>query len=174
MGIFHDSEKLLTLQDLLNYELRDLYSAEDQLIKALPKMEEAANHPTLKKAFHQHLEETHAQRERLAEIGRILDVDMGGEKCEAMAGLIKEGEEVMKSKSTPEVKDAGLIGAAQRVEHYEIAGYGTANNFARQLGLTEVSNLLSQTEDEEKKTDDLLSRLAKDEVNEKAKMAGSH
>jgi len=174
MGIFNDSEKLLNLQDLLIYELRDLYSAEDQLIKALPKMEEAAHHPTLKKAFHQHLEETRAQRERLAEIGRIMDVDMKGEKCEAMAGLIKEGAEVMKSKSSPEVKDAGLIGAAQRVEHYEIAGYGTANNFARQLGLTEVSNLLSRTEDEEKKTDDLLNRLAKDEVNEKARMAGSH
>lgn len=173
MGIFSNSEKLLSLKDLLVYELRDLYSGESQLIEALPKMEEAAHHPSLKKAFHQHLEETRAQRERLVEIGRIMDVDMKGEKCEAMAGLIKEGSEIIKSKSTPEVKDAGLIGAAQRVEHYEIAGYGTANNFARQLGLTEVTNLLSQTEEEEKKTDDLLNRLAKDEINEKARVAGT-
>lgn len=173
MGIFSNSEKLLSLKDLLLYELRDLHSAESQLIEALPKMADAAHNPELKKAFHEHMEETRAQRERLDEIGRILDFDIKGEKCEAMAGLIKEGSEVIKSKSTPEVKDAGLVGAAQRVEHYEIAGYGTANNFAKQLGLTEVSELLSRTEDEEKHADELLNRLAKGGINERAFTAGN-
>ncbi|WPP51105.1 YciE/YciF ferroxidase family protein [Catalinimonas niigatensis] len=169
MGIFSKSEKMLSLEDLLHHELRDLYSAESQLIEALPKMEESANDPALKQAFHMHLEETRGQRERLVQIGKILNIDMDGEKCDAMAGLVKEGQEIIKSKSSPEVRDAGLIGAAQRVEHYEIAGYGTANNFARQLGLTEVSSLLSATEDEEKMADEKLNNLAKGGINEKAK-----
>ncbi|WKN31079.1 ferritin-like domain-containing protein [Porifericola rhodea] len=171
MGIFSNSEKLLSLQDLLHYELRDLYSGETQLIEALPKMEEAASHPQLKEAFKMHLNETRAQRERLDEIGRLLDIDMKGEKCEAMAGLVKEGSEIIKSKSTPEVRDAGLIGAAQRVEHYEIAGYGTARNFAEQLGLTQVVALLTETENEEKMTDEKLNRLAKETINLSAKTA---
>lgn len=171
MGIFSNSEKIVSLEDLLHHELRDLYSAETQLIEALPKMEEAASDPTLKEAFRMHLGETRTQRQRLEEIGRILNIDMTGEKCDAMAGLVKEGQEIIKSKSTPEVKDAGLIGAAQRVEHYEIAGYGTANNFAQQLGLTEVSALLSATEDEEKMADEKLNQLAKGGINQKAKTA---
>ncbi|MEK6477967.1 ferritin-like domain-containing protein [Catalinimonas sp. 4WD22] len=173
MGIFSNSEKLLNLKDLLHYELRDLYSGETQLIEALPKMAEAASDPQLKQAFHDHLNETRAQRERLDEIGTMLGIDMKGEKCEAMAGLIKEGEEIIKSKSTPEIRDAGLIGAAQRVEHYEIAGYGTANNFARQLGLTEVAEIISFIEKEEKMADDKLNRLAKESINVKAKTAGT-
>lgn len=173
MGIFSKSEKMLSLEDLLHHELRDLYSAETQLIEALPKMEEAAHDPALKEAFRQHLGETRAQHQRLEEIGQILNIDMTGEKCQAMAGLVKEGEEIIKSKSNPEVRDAGLVGAAQRVEHYEIAGYGTANNFAIQLGLTEVSALLSATEDEEKMADEKLNNLAKGGINEKAKSAVS-
>ena len=173
MGIFSKSEKLLNLKDLLHYELRDLYSGETQLIEALPKMAEAASDPQLKEAFNAHLNETRAQRERLDEIGKLLGIDMKGEKCEAMAGLIKEGEEIIKSKSTPEIKDAGLIGAAQRVEHYEIAGYGTAKNFAQQLDLREVAEIINLIESEEKDADDKLNRLAKESINQKAKLAGA-
>ncbi len=171
MGIFSNSEKLVSLEDLLHHELRDLYSAETQLIEALPKMEEASTDSKLKQAFHHHLGETRAQHQRLEEIGRILNIDMDGEKCHAMAGLVKEGNEMIKSKSSPEVKDAGLIGAAQRVEHYEIAGYGTAKSFAQQLGLTQVAELLTSTENEEKKADEKLNSLAKGRINERAKTA---
>jgi ferritin-like metal-binding protein YciE len=169
MGLFSNSEELYSFNDLLHHELRDLYSAESQLIHALPKMRDAANDQQLKQTFELHLEETKKQKERLVEIGRMLKIDMDGNKCQAMAGLIAEGEEIIKSKSDPAVKDAALVGAAQRVEHYEIAGYGTANNFARQLGLSEVSALLSETEDEEKHTDEKLNQLAKSGINERAR-----
>ncbi|MFP4090216.1 MAG: ferritin-like domain-containing protein [Cyclobacteriaceae bacterium] len=169
MGLFSSSEKLYTFKDLLHHELRDLYSAESQLIHALPKMRDAANDEQLKRAFEMHLEETKNQKERLVEIGRMLQIDVDGDKCKAMAGLVAEGEEIIKSKSDPAVKDAALIGASQRVEHYEIAAYGTANNYAKQLGLSEVSALLSETEDEEKRTDQKLNQLATGGINERAR-----
>lgn len=168
MGLFSHSEKLFDLQDLLNYELKDLYSAETQLLEALPKMEDAAHSSELKKAFNTHLQETKAQRERLKEIGSMLNLDMDGEKCDAMEGLIKEGTEILDSKAAPEVRDAGLIAAAQRVEHYEISGYGTANKFAKQLGHLEVSRLLTKSLDEEQNTDTLLNRMAIEDINKKA------
>lgn len=168
MGLFSSTEKLPTMEDLLHHELADLYSAESQLIDALPKMAEAAHDSSLRTAFTQHLEETRAQRERLTEIARVLDIEITNHTCEAMKGLVKEGEEIINSKAEASVKDAGLIGAAQRVEHYEIAGYGTARTFADELGHQEVSVLLNETLQEEKNADQKLNDLALSRVNKKA------
>lgn len=148
------------LQDLYIHELKDLYSAENQLIKALPKMAEAASTPELKDAFQKHLEQTREHANRIEQIFKDLDRGPGGEKCEAMEGLIKEGESILKEDAPSAVKDAALIAAAQRVEHYEIAGYGTVRTFAHQLGEDNAATLLQQTLDEEGQTDKLLNDLA--------------
>lgn len=162
------SEKLNSLKDLFEHEIRDLYSAETQLSEALPKMAEKAGDKKLKQAFESHLEETKKQKERLEKIGEICDIKVKGEKCEAMAGLIKEGQEMLKIDASEEVRDAGLIGAAQRVEHYEMAGYGTARNYAKRLGLDDVVSLLEETLNEEKNADKKLNDIAINSVNEKA------
>ena len=161
-------EKLNSMNDLLEYELRDLYSAETQLLEALPKMAEAASNTSLKEAFENHLEETREQQRRLDQIGQTLGVDLKGETCQAMKGLIKEGQEVIEMQGDSDVKDAALIAAAQRVEHYEIAGYGSAYHFAKQLGEGEVQELLEQTLVEEKDANAKLSHLAVESVNQEA------
>ena len=153
------------LEELLVDELKDLYSAENQIIKALPKMAKAATAPELKRAFERHLEETRRQVERLNQIGEALDIKMTGKKCKGMEGLLEEGKEVMEEDLDENALDAGLIGAAQKVEHYEIAGYGTARTYAKHLGNKEVQKLLQQTLDEEGKTDKLLTKLAESSIN---------
>jgi ferritin-like metal-binding protein YciE len=149
-----------TLQELFVHELKDLYSAENQLIEALPKMAKAASTPELKQGFEKHLEQTKTHAERIEQIFQDLDGQPGGVKCKGMEGLIKEGEEAIKEDGEPAVKDAALIAAAQRVEHYEIAGYGTARTFAKHLKNDNAAKLLQQTLDEEGKTDQELTKLA--------------
>lgn len=164
------SLKLESLRDLYLTELRDLYSAEKQLIEALPKMAEAATSPALKAAFRTHLQETEGHVSRLEQIFEAANEKPGGETCEAMKGLIEEGELYVDAKGSDEVRDAGLIAAAQKVEHYEIAGYGTVRTYAKLLGRTEIANLLQQTLEEEKEADQTLSRIAEG-VNIEAKAA---
>ena len=159
------------LEELLVDELKDLYSAENQIIKALPKMAKAASAPELKRAFERHLEETRRQVERLNQIGEALDIKLTGKKCKGMEGLIEEGKEVMEEDLDENALDAGLIGAAQKVEHYEIAGYGTARTHAEVLGLSKVAKLLQQTLDEEGATDKKLTQLAESLVNVEAAVA---
>ncbi|HEX4132318.1 MAG TPA: ferritin-like domain-containing protein [Pirellulales bacterium] len=161
----------LTLDNLCNVlllQLRDLYSAEQQLTEALPKMADAATSTELKSAFTTHLEETRGHVRRLEQAFRMLGKDAAGETCEAMKGLIREGEEVIGLEGDPEVKDAALIAAAQRVEHYEIAGYGCARAFARRLGKHELASLLQETLDEEANADNILTQIAETVVNEEA------
>jgi ferritin-like metal-binding protein YciE len=160
--------KLKTLDDLLEHQLKDLYSAEKQLIEALPKMAKTTEDTKLRQAFETHLEETKGQKARLEQVCEILGISPGRMKCKAMEGLVEEGEEAIDEEATPEVKDASLIAAAQRIEHYEIAGYGTAAHYAERLGHTEAAKLLRQTLEEEQKTDTLLNKLAKNYINEKA------
>lgn len=162
------SNKLNSLQDLFEHEIRDLYSAETQLTSALPKMAEKASDQKLKQAFESHLEETKNQKQRLEKVAEICNIDVKGHKCEAMAGLIKEGEEILKIEASGEVRDAGLIGAAQRVEHYEMAGYGTARHYAKRLGFDDAAQLLEETLNEEKSADEKLNTIAINSVNEKA------
>lgn len=153
-----------TLQELFEDELKDLYSAENQLLKALPKMAKKAASETLQAAFTAHLEETEGQVDRLTKIGELMKIKLTGKKCKAMEGLVEEGKEVLEEEGRSAVIDAALIGAAQRVEHYEIAAYGTAKAFAEQLGLTEVAELLSETLDEESAADEKLSTISLEEV----------
>jgi ferritin-like metal-binding protein YciE len=157
--------KLDSLRDLLVEELRDLYSAETQLLDALPKMEQAASSNELKSAFNHHLEQTREHVSRLEHIFQQLGENPSGETCEAMKGLIKEGEILIKAKGDPDVQDAGLIGAAQRVEHYEIAGYGTARSLARRLGQGQMVETLQQTLNEEAEADKKLTSIAESDVN---------
>jgi ferritin-like metal-binding protein YciE len=157
-----------SLQDLYVEELKDIYSAEQQIIKALPKMAAGASHSNLKKAFEEHLVMTRGQVERLETIFAEMDEKPTGKKCKGMEGLIEEGEELLKEKADPDVLDAGLIGAAQKVEHYEIAAYGTARNLALQLGLQNHADLLQRTLDEEGETDKKLTALADSQVNKEA------
>jgi ferritin-like metal-binding protein YciE len=157
--------KLNSLRDLLFEELRDLYSAETQLIDALPKMAEAATSRELKSAFKHHLEETRRQVSRLENVFQQMGEKSSGETCEAMKGLIREGEVLVKAEGDPDVRDAGLIGAAQRVEHYEMAGYGTARSLARRLGENQVAETLQQTLNEEAEADKKLTSIAESQVN---------
>ncbi len=157
--------KMKTLEDLYVNELKDLYNAENQLLKALPKMAKAANAPELKEAFESHLEETRGQVERLEQIFKELDVSPKGKKCKAMEGLVEEGSEMIKEDAEPPVKDAGLIAAAQRVEHYEIAGYGTARTFATLLSYDKAAKLLQETLEEEAGADEKLTELANSVIN---------
>jgi len=161
------------LHDLYVEELKDLYSAETQLTKALPKMAKGATSPQLRQAFETHLRETEQHVQRLQQIFEGLDASARGKKCKGMEGLIEEGEDLLKEKSDfePDALDAGLIGAAQRVEHYEIAAYGTARTFAQQLGDEEAARLLQQTLDEEYATDEKLTALAVGGINQEAEMA---
>jgi ferritin-like metal-binding protein YciE len=160
--------KLQTLEDLLHHELRDLYNAENQLLKALPKMAKAASNEDLRAGFEEHLQQTRGHVQRLEQIAEGLDIKLTGVKCKAMEGLVEEGAEMIGEDAEEHVRDAGLIGAAQRVEHYEIAGYGTARSLATRLGFDEVAKLLTQTLDEEKATNDQLTELAESTVNAEA------
>ena len=159
-----------SLRDLFVEQLKDLYSAENQIIKALPKMIKSASADELKSAFQKHLEQTKGQVERLDQIFEDLDESPRGKKCKGMEGIIKDGEEIVKSDSEPEVRDAGMIAAAQRVEHYEIAGYGTARTYAQLLGRNNWARLLQETLDEEKETNQKLNALA-ERINVEAKAA---
>jgi ferritin-like metal-binding protein YciE len=161
-----------TLADLLEDELKDLYSAEKQLTKALPKMAKKASSAALKAAFTSHLKETQVQIERLEKIGKTLDIKLTGKKCAAMEGLVEEGSEIIEEDGDPSVLDAALIGAAQRVEHYEIAAYGTVRGMAEQLGHTSVVALLQKTLDEEGAADKKLTAIAEREVLAAASEAG--
>jgi ferritin-like metal-binding protein YciE len=158
------SLKLNSLRDLFLEELRDLYSAETQLVKALPKMAIASHDEQLKQAFSDHLEETENHVARLEQIFESLDEEPGGETCQAMEGLIKEGSQMIKAEGDSIIIDSGLIGAAQRVEHYEMAGYGTARSLALRLGDSEAVEILQQTLDEESEADILLTQIAEDLV----------
>jgi len=149
-----------SFQALLIEELKDLYYAENQLIKALPKMIEAASNPDLKAGFTSHLEETRVHVTRLAEALKILGLPAKGKTCHAMLGLIEEGAGAIETKGPAEIRDAGLIGAAQRIEHYEIAGYGTARAFAQALGEEEVVKLLQATLDEEGAANEKLTEIS--------------
>ena len=159
------SLKLESVKDLLIAELRDLHNAEEQLVEALPKMAEAASSTELKNAFNHHLEETRKHVTRLDDVFKSLAEKAGGETCEAMKGLVKEGEEFIKAKGQPDVRDAGLIGAAQRVEHYEMAGYGTARTLAKRLGLNDIVETLQKTLEEERAADEKLTTVAESDVN---------
>ncbi|UBV45019.1 ferritin-like domain-containing protein (plasmid) [Deinococcus taeanensis] len=155
------------LKDLYVEQLRDLHSAETQLLTALPRMEAAATDPQLKAGFHLHLEQTQQQVNRLESIFADLGVSPGGHVCKAMQGLIAEGAEMIGTQAPPAVKDAGLIACAQRVEHYEIAGYGTVARYAQVLGLQQHLETLRATEVEEKQTDTKLTELS-DTINQAA------
>ena len=157
--------ELDTLKDLYVEELKDLYSAERQIVKALPKMIKAAKHPELKAAFKTHLRQTGEHAKRLEMICKELGVSPRGKKCVGMEGLIEEGSELIKEKPDEDVLDAGLISAAQHVEHYEMAGYGTVRTYARQLGYEDQAQLLQRTLDEEGETDHLLTDLAEARIN---------
>lgn len=164
--------KLKTLQDLFIHELKDLYSAETQLVKALPKMAKAATNEDLRAGFEEHLEETKNHVTRLEEIAKMCECKLTGHKCKAMAGLIEEGAELIDEDADDNVRDAGLIGAAQRVEHYEIAGYGTTAALAKLLGHEDAVELLVETLEEEKATDEKLTELAETAINAEAAAAG--
>jgi ferritin-like metal-binding protein YciE len=156
------------LQELLVDELRDLYNAENQMIKVLPRLTRAASAPELKQAFRTHLLETRRQAKRLEEIGRALDVRLSGKKCHGMEGLVGEEREMLKNGFRDTARDAGLIGAAQKVEHYEIAAYGTARAHAETLGHGKVARILQQILDEEGATDKKLTDLAERVINTEA------
>jgi ferritin-like metal-binding protein YciE len=173
-------ENMNQLRDLLKHEIKDLYSAEEQIIEALPKMIEKANNRNLKKALQDHLQVTKKQKGRLDDALEVLDEEReeegegvfglfkGEQKCLAMEGLISEGEKLMKEDMSPEVSDAAIIAAAQKIEHYEISSYGTARAYAQELNLDEVQELLQETLDEEYEADNLLSQLAESRVNQRA------
>jgi len=165
--------KLETLQDLFIDELRDLHDAEKQLIKALPKMASAASSSQLRTAFESHLRETEAQATRLERIFEQLGEKPTGQSCDAMKGLIKEGDKLVSNIDESPLRDAGLIGAANRVEHYEMAAYGTARTFAEMLGYNEAAQLLEQTLQEEKQADRKLTEIAEQMVNDNALQVGA-
>src|ERR1700755_136100 len=150
-----------TMQELLIDELKDLYSAEKQIVRALPKLAKAATSPDLKQALTNHLKETEGQVSRLEQIAEIVSKKLTGKTCVGMKGVLEEGSEVLEDTDKGTVRDAAMIAAAQRVEHYEMAGYGSAREFAKMLGLSEVASLLEETLEEEKAADKLLSSIAK-------------
>src|SRR5580704_6428338 len=160
--------KVTTMEELFIEELRDLYDAETQLTKALPKMAKAANSEELRNAFEEHLVQTENQVERLRRIFELSSEKPTGKKCAAMTGLIKEGDEMASDTEETPVRDAGLIAAAQKVEHYEISGYGSARTHAELLGNNEAVRLLEETLREEKQTDEKLTELAQSMINEEA------
>ncbi len=157
--------KMETLQELYLEELKDVYDAEQQLVKALPKMAKTATNDELKAAFEQHLEQTQEHVSRLERVFEELGEKPKGKKCEAMKGLIEEGKQMMEEDASEEVMDAALIAAAQKVEHYEIATYGTLRTYAEMLGFDDQADLLQETLDEEKDTDENLTELAVSCIN---------
>lgn len=159
------------MKELLIEELRDIYNAEKQLTKALPKLARAAQNEALKTAFQDHLQETQGQIERLEQVFEKLDTRARGKLCHAMEGLVEEAKDIMEEGLSPELLDAALIAAAQKVEHYEIASYGTVHAYAEALGEREVADLLKQTLEEEKATDEKLNKLAVGDINKRAMKA---
>ena len=153
-----------TIQDLLGDEIKDLYSAEKQLTKAIPKMAKGANDPKLKEAFTGHLKETQGQVERLEKIGELLEIKVSGKKCAGMEGIIKEGAEALEEEGEEDVLDLGIIGAGSRVEHYEMAGYMTAISLANRCGCTEVAELLEESLAEEEAAETKLRAILSDLV----------
>jgi len=162
--------KLDTLQKLYTEELRDLYNAENQLLKALPKMAKAASSEELKDAFEKHLQQTKGHVERLEQVFEELDEKPKGKTCRAMKGLIQEGSEILQEDADNSVRDAGIIVAAQKVEHYEMAGYGSVRTFAQLLGQNKAAELLQTTLDEESEANELLNKLAESVINPEAVM----
>lgn len=160
-----------TLDDLFEDTLKDIYYAENKILKALPKMAKAAQSEDLKEAFEKHLEETEGQVKRLEKVFRLIDTPARGKKCEAIEGIIEEGNEIIKEFKGAAALDAGLVSAAQAVEHYEIARYGTLKRWAEQMGLDQAAELLDETLTEEKDTDESLTELADSMVNEQAEAA---
>jgi ferritin-like metal-binding protein YciE len=163
--------KLASLDDLLVHELQDIYNAEGQILKALPKMVKAATHPDLKAAFEEHLRQTEGQVRRLEQVFRLLGLPARGKKCDGMAGLLEEGKKMMEENAAPSVLDAALIASAQKVEHYEIASYGCVCTYAETLGYDQVHDLLGQNLDEEETTDQKLTALAENVINQEAEVA---
>jgi ferritin-like metal-binding protein YciE len=159
-----------SMQDLYLHELKDLYNAEKQILQALPKMAKKAHHDELRTAFEDHRRVTEEQVKRLETIFDDLGQTASGKKCKGMEGLIAEGEELLEEDADPDVRDAALIGAAQRVEHYEIAAYGTARTYAKQLGFDKHVDLLQRTLDEEGETDKKLTQLAVGRINREAQV----
>ncbi len=157
-----------TLKDLFIDEVKDMYNAENQLTKALPQMAKKASSDKLREAFEEHLKETENQIKRLEDVFKELDLEPKGKTCEAMKGLVNEGKEIMDEIKELDVLDAGLISAAQKVEHYEIASYGTLINFSERLGLKKAGDLLKENLDEEYAADEKLTKIAESEVNKKA------
>jgi ferritin-like metal-binding protein YciE len=169
MGLF--SETLNTMEDLYLDQLQDIYDAEHKLTKALPKMASAAKSPELKRAFEAHLRETEGQIKRLERCFELFGQKPKAKTCEAMKGLVAEGDAVVNASGDDDVRDAALIAAAQRVEHYEIAGYGCLRTFAMRIGQENAAELFQETLDEEEKTDRLLTEIAESSVNVKAERA---
>ncbi len=161
-------KKMKNLEDLFIHTLHDLYDAEHQITKALPKMAEKAKAKEVKQSFKDHLEMTQRQIERLDQVFREMNMEPKGEHCKGMEGLIKEGEDLMKEDMDPAVLDAALIAAAQKVEHYEIAGYGTARAYAQALGHQKIAEMLDKTADEEGNTDKMLTSIAEAHINRRA------
>jgi ferritin-like metal-binding protein YciE len=160
--------KFNSLEGLLLFEVKDLYNAEKQLVKALPKVAKRASSPELKNAVKEHLQQTEGHVSRLEQIFQLLGQPAKGIKCKGMQGILEEADEVLKEKGSPETLDAAIIMSAQKVEHYEIAGYGSATTWAKLLGRDDIKNLLGQTLDEEEKTDQRLTELAKRSINPKS------
>ncbi len=157
-----------TLNDLFLESLKDAYHAEKQILRALPKMAKQAESEELRKTFQTHRDETEGQIERLEQVFEMIGKPARGKPCQAMQGIIEEGKEVMEEFADSDALDAGLIDAAQAIEHYEICRYGTLKTWATQLGMNDAAKLLEQTLEEEKKTDELLTQLAESRVNQKA------
>jgi ferritin-like metal-binding protein YciE len=170
MGLF-TSKNFESLNDLFVEQLKDLYDAEQRLTDAIPKLAEAASSTQLKQAFEHHLKETRQHVDRLEQVFQSLGTDAERETCDAMKGLISEGEEIIDAKGDSAVKDAALIAAAQRVEHYEIAGYGTARALAQHLGAKRAVELLEQTLNEESAADKKLTKIAESSINAQAARA---
>lgn len=161
--------RLDSLRDLFVHDLQDIHDAETQLIEALPKMAQHASSPQLQQALHKHLEQTRRQRDRLEQVMSRVGTSPNGVRCKGMEGLIREGEDVLRQQGDPDVLDAAIIGAAQKVEHYEMAAYGTARTFARMLGEREAAGMLQQTLDEEGNTDKELTMIAESHINREAR-----
>jgi ferritin-like metal-binding protein YciE len=160
--------RLASLDDLLVHEMQDIYHAENQILKALPKLAKAATYPDLKRAFEEHRRETEGQVRRLEQSFKLLGVPARGRKCEGMVGLLEEGRKTIEEDAAAPVKDAALIAAAQKVEHYEIASYGCICTYAEMLGYDQVHELLGQNLDEEESTDQELTALAENVINQEA------
>ncbi len=165
------SVKLDDLHKVFISQLKDIYSAENQLVQALPKMEAGATNPKLKKSIRKHLQETRDQAERIEKIFATMDFRPGGHRCKAMEGLIEEGSEILKEAGEPDARDAAIICAAQKVEHYEIATYGTLRAYAKLLGLADAYDLLTESLEEERATDVSLTELAETSINQLAMQA---